>query len=70
MHCQSEPASFQRPEVVGDFNLEEKIATHSSVLAWKIPWRSRVGSSPWGCRVGHDRVHTHIRHSVHFFLNI
>ena len=28
---------------------EKAIATHSSTLAWKIPWwRSLVGCSPWG----------------------
>ena len=27
--------------------LEEEMATHSSILAWKIPW-SLVGFSPWG----------------------
>ena len=26
------------------------MATHSSILAWKIPWRSLVGYSPWGCK--------------------
>ena len=29
--------------------LEKELATHSSILAWKIPWRkSLVGYSPWG----------------------
>ena len=29
--------------------LEEEMATHSSTLAWKIPWtRTLVGYSPWG----------------------
>ena len=30
--------------------LEEEMATHSSILAWKIPWTERilVGYSPWG----------------------
>ena len=29
--------------------LEKEMATHSSILAWKIPWiqRSLVGYSPW-----------------------
>ena len=28
--------------------LEEKMATHSSILAWEIPWqRSLAGCSPW-----------------------
>ena len=36
--------------------LEEEMATHSSILAWEIPWkRSLVGYSPWGHkRVRHD----------------
>ena len=25
-----------------------EMATHSSVLAWRIPWRNLVGYSPWG----------------------
>ena len=30
--------------------LEKGVATHSSILAWRIPWtpRSLVGYSPWG----------------------
>ena len=29
--------------------LEKKMAAHSSILAWKIPWtQSLVGYSPWG----------------------
>ena len=29
--------------------LEKEMATHSSPLAWKIPWtESVVGYSPWG----------------------
>ena len=29
--------------------LEWEMATHSSILAWKIPWTEhRVGYSPWG----------------------
>ena len=29
--------------------LEEEITTHSSILAWKIPWTEEpVGYSPWG----------------------
>ena len=31
-------------------SLEEDMATHSCILAWKIPWteRSLAGNSPWG----------------------
>ena len=30
--------------------LEKEMATHSSILAWKIPWTERclAGYSPWG----------------------
>ena len=31
--------------------LEKEMATHSSTLAWKIPWmRNLVGYSPWDCK--------------------
>ena len=32
--------------------LEEEMATHSSILAWKIPWMEEPGRlySPWGCK--------------------
>ena len=30
--------------------LEKAMATHSSTLAWKIPWKIPVGYSPWGCK--------------------
>ena len=31
--------------------LEKGMATHSRILAWRIPWqRSLAGYSPWGCR--------------------
>ena len=26
------------------------MATHSSILAWRIPWRSLMGYSPWSCK--------------------
>ena len=35
--------------------LEKGMATYSSILAWRIPWMSLVGYSPWGHkRVGHN----------------
>ena len=31
--------------------LEEEMATHSSILAWRIPWTEEPGVlSPWGCK--------------------
>ena len=33
----------------GEDPLKKEIATHFSILAWRIPWRrSLVGYSPWG----------------------
>ena len=36
--------------------LEKEMATHSSILAWKIPWTEEPGKlqSMWSQRVGHD----------------
>ena len=36
--------------------LEKEIATHSSILAWKIPWMEKPGrlQSMGSQRVGHD----------------
>ena len=36
--------------------LEKEMATHSSTLAWKIPWREKPGrlQSMGSQRVGHD----------------
>ena len=36
--------------------LEKEMATHSSILAWKIPWTEEPGrlQSMWSQRVGHN----------------
>ena len=38
--------------------LEKKVATHSSILAWEIPWTEEPGGlqSMGSQRVGHDLV--------------
>ena len=38
--------------------LEEGMATHSSILAWRIPWTEESGGLPsmGSHRVGHDIV--------------
>ena len=39
--------------------LEKEMATHSSILAWRIPWTEEPGGySPWGHRVGHEHACT------------
>ena len=32
--------------------LEKEMTTHSSILAWKIPWTEEPGGlyHPWGCK--------------------
>ena len=37
-------------------SLEEGMATHSSILAWRIPWTEEPGGLQFICsqRVGHD----------------
>ena len=48
----SPPAMQQTwvPSLGQEDPLEKGVATHSSILAWRIPWtpRSLVGYSPWG----------------------
>ena len=39
----------------GEDPLEKGMATHSSILAWRIPWRGESGGVQSGSqRVGHD----------------
>ena len=43
--------------------LEEEMATHSSVLAWTIPWTETCGLQSMGLqRIGHDRAHKRYVH--------
>jgi len=52
--------------------LKEEIATHSSILAWEIPWTgspgksqgqgSLVGCSSWGCKESDTTEHTCTHH--------
>ena len=35
-------------------SLEEGVATHSSILAWRIPWTEELGQSIGSQRVGHN----------------
>ena len=46
--------------------LEKEMATHSSSLAWEIPWTEKPGGlqSRGSQRVGHDSVTKHRAHST------
>jgi len=46
---------------------EEETATHSSILAWKIPWTEDPGESQ---KVGHHLEHIHVhKHTRDTFYN-
>ena len=53
--------------------LEKEMATHSSVLAWKIPWTEDPGrlQSTGSRKVRHDRMTSHVictivdTHNIH-----
>ena len=51
--------------------LEEERATHSSILAWKIPWTGEPGGlhTVQGVAVGHDRACTHMHTYRHCSTN-
>ena len=40
---------------------EKEMATHSSVLAWQIPWTEEpAGYSPWGCNESDTTERLHL----------
>ena len=51
-----ETEETQFPSLGGEDPLEEGMATHSSALAWRIPWTEEPGGlqSTGSQRVGHD----------------
>ena len=48
-------------------SMEEKMATHSSILAWEIPWAEESGGlqSMRSQRVGHDWAQVHDDLKIH-----
>ena len=52
--------------------LEKGVATHSTVLPWRIPWTEPAGSSPWDCKeldvtesthaCARTHTHTHLKY--------
>ena len=51
-----EPQEIQVPSLGQEDPLEEEMATHSSILAWRILWTEEPGGLQfkWSQRVGHD----------------
>ena len=61
-----ETQETQGPSLGGEDPLEEEMATHSSILAWRVPWTEEpVGYSPWGRKESDttERPGTHERKS-------
>ena len=54
----------------GEDPLKDSMATHSSILAWRIPWTEEPGGlqSMGSQRVGHDRTTKHTPTSVKWKL--
>ena len=51
--------------------LEKEMATHASILAWKIPWtRSLVGYSPKGRKESDmtERLSTHVCVCIYIYI--
>ena len=49
--------------------LEQEMATHSSILAWRIPWRrSLAGCGPWDGTESDMTEHTHNMRDVFFLI--
>ena len=42
-----EPQEIQAPSLSHEDPLEEGTATHSSILAWRIPWTEEPGRLPF-----------------------
>ena len=50
--------------------LEKKLATHSCIVAWKIPWTEEPGRLyPWGCKES-DTTEQLSMHAIYILLNI
>ena len=49
--------------------LEKEMATHASILAWRIPWTEEPGGlSPWVPKRRHDQVTKHTCFALFLFL--
>ena len=55
-----ETQEMQFPPLGGEDPVEEEMTTHSSIRAWKIPWKSSLGRySLWVHKESDRTDHTH-----------
>ena len=61
-----ETQEMQVPSLSWEDPLEEAMATHSSILAWEIPWTEEAGGLQFlgSKRVGHNWAHTYIYYII------
>ena len=56
----------------GEDPLQEEMATHSSILAWRDPWTAEPGgitkSSPWDLSSGRTEQLTHVKYKNRFLM--
>ena len=57
----------QVPSLGGEDPLEEEMATHSSVLAWRIPWTEEPGRLQSTGSQG-QTLSTHTHSDINFFF--
>ena len=50
--------------------LEEEMATHSSTLAWKIPWTEELGRNPWGHKESDVTEHNYFLELINNFFQL
>ena len=55
-HAKQKTQEVRTQSMGGEDTLEQEMATHSSITAWKIPWTEEPGrqQSTGSKRVGHD----------------
>ena len=46
----------------------ERMATHSSILAWGIPWTKKPDGLPWGCKELERTEQLTLRHILGFLV--
>ena len=65
-----ETPEIQAQSLCWEDPLEQKMPTHSRIIAWRIPWTEEPGGLQFmgSQRVGHDWAHTHPRIPEH--LNV
>ena len=50
--------------------MEQEMATHSSTIAWRIPWKEEPGGySPWGHQESDTTEHAHTFTFTFFLFN-